>query len=839
MNRLSRCLSCLGLGLGLLGVSATAQAQQGFRRPGPLPAFGRDPVGNHDTTAAVTNPSLLGFLPGAEFRWSSAYLDEQAQVPWQGHALAFGFPIPFLHLGTALRLDMLAPPEAALLPRYQMLTWALGVRLSDASALGLSWQRSYSETAWMHGLSSWSFGWTGRPWNQVGLGVTARAVNSPSNSHGGELDPAWDVALSIRPLSNDWLQIGLQSTYVLPEWSADYWMPRLSAEIGLPSFGALRADLTIVDPDERALNREWLASLSLVARFDGPHGGVDLAGGTLLGNGLGRDAKDSAHQNITMDLALRSWRETASVKVPHFALNIRIDETPNAREHVALLRQLWDIAEHEPAIDAVVLLPRAAPADGTARTQELRDAISYLRAKGKKVICHLDDAGGPELYLCSAADRILIHPAGSIRYSGMSSTQFYFKGLFEKLGVRADFVRIGEHKSAPESLTREGPTEVARQDRERLLREVERQWLKGVAEGRRLSSEVLAARVAKGPFVSSEAKLAGLVDDYAYEDEIDARLEALLGRRLLRVDEVADRAAPTYGAVRRVALVYVDGDMVDGRSQTIPLIDTRLAGARTLSETLRDLRADPGVAAVVLRVESPGGSALAADTLWREIQLLQHEKPVVVSMGATAASGGYYVASPAERIFANPASITGSIGVFYGKVDVAELLRKIGVSTDTFRTAPHADGESMFRPYTDDEREELRRKVAQYYDVFLTRVAIGRRLDKATVDRAGQGQVFTGTQAVANRLVDELGGLRQALAFARARAGLPETSPVEELPPPDSSVLGALLGLEGVREPVGVKLPAALLDLARGFGPFVVHRVDRPFARLEWIATPP
>jgi protease-4 len=276
--------------------------------------------------------------------------------------------------------------------------------------------------------------------------------------------------------------------------------------------------------------------------------------------------------------------------------------------------------------------------------------------------------------------------------------------------------------------------------------------------------------------------------------------------------------------------------MVDGRSQTIPLIGTRLVGSYTIAESIKKARENPLVGAVVLRVETGGGSAMAADVIWRELERTTKIKPVIVSMGTAAASGGYYIASPGTRVFANPLTITGSIGIFYGKADVSELLRKLGVNVEVYKTAPRADAESIFRPFTDEEKTELKRKVWQFYDVFLQRVADGRHLTKEQVDAIGQGRVWTGEQAVANKLVDELGGLRQALAYARSVAGLSDHAPIEEFPPPNTSLIGRLLGIEGVSENLPSHLqvlPPGMMDMVRALGPFIVHPADRPLARME------
>lgn len=824
-----------------LGFSQPAGAQSAFDRPNAVPAPGRDAVSTVDTTAVVMNPAVLAFLPGAELRWTGVFLNERSQLPQQGHAFALGFPIPFLRLGTALRVDLVSPPTGSAYPAYQLLNWGAGIKLTDASAIGVAWQRTYSDSRLFHGIDAWALGYTARPWDAIGIGLWGRAINAPLSDGYYRLDPSLEVALSIRPFGNDSIELGLMNTYIYPRYMPDYFVPRASLGIKLPGFGRFRADVAISDPDNRTGYRSWLATGGIVVNFNGPQGGTEFGAGTLVGQAHGDDTRYKAYSNLYFDAAVRGFRASAAVDVPHTAVRFVLEDTPNTRGHVALLRKLWAIAEQEDSVDAVVLELRDTPARNLAYAQELRDAVEYLKAHGKRVLCHLDDAKGAALYLCSSADRILIHPAGGIRFSGLSTTHFYFKNLLDKLGIRADFVRIGDHKSAPESLMREGPTEIARSDAQHMLEALNHQVVAGIAQGRHLTPAQTTAAIGKGPFVSSEAKAAGLVDQFAYSDQIEEQVQQLIGHTVMVVDDpLAQRESSHFDAVRKVAIVYIDGDMVDGKSQTIPLFGNKLVGSSTISETLRQLRTDPTVGAIVLRIESPGGSALAADTLWREIQLTNAPggKPVVVSMGGVAASGGYYVASPASRVFANGATITGSIGVFYGKADVAELLRKIGVNTETQRTAPRADAESVFRPFTDEERTELERKVRQFYEVFLSRVSIGRKMARDAVDAVGQGRVYTGEQALQNHLVDELGGLRQALQSARQLAHLAEHAPIVEYPPPDTSFIGRLLGLEGVSLRTQVPLPGPLLDMARALAPFSVQEPDRPFARLEWVTTP-
>jgi len=817
-------------------------------QPTRLPALGRSAVSDEDTTALVVNPANLAFMQREEFRWTGMFLNENATATYQGHAFAFGFPIPYLPLSTGLRLDIVSPPSAASRAlfgaddsRYEWLTWGLALKASDAVSLGFSLQRSYSNQLSAHDLATWSLGFTSRPSDYFGFAVVGHNLNAPSNAAGGYIDRSYNIAFALRPLRTRALELGLEGQYV--SHADGYWVPHATLGVDVPELGRLRGEFSYSDPGNEAGRKAWLASASIAFAFNGSTGSAEATGGSLFGDGLGHAAKGRAQDNLGFEIAAHGWREPAAAESPRHALRIRIEDTPNVRGHTALLRKLWDIAEHEPTVSGVVLELRTAPASSMAHTQELRDAVYHLRQAGKRVLCHLEDGDGASLYLCSAADRILLNPAGGIRYAGIKTRYFYYANLLKKLGIRADFVRIGLHKSAPEEFMNDGSSDVSRADKIDLLQQVERNFTVGVAAGRHLDAEDLRARIAKGPFVASEAKYAGLVDGFAFDDQLEEEISKLVGYPvLLSDDHRAPRAPEYFGDNSGIAVVYVDGDMIDGRSQTIPLLGMKLVGSYTIAESLKKARENPKIGAVVLRVETGGGSAMAADVIYREVQLTAAVKPVIVSMGSAAASGGYYISAPGTHVFANPLTITGSIGIFYGKADVAELMRRVGVSLEVYKTAPRADAESIFRPFSPEERTELGRKVAQFYDVFLTRVASGRKLSKAEVDAVGQGRVWTGEQALERKLVDELGGFRQALELARKLGNVPEQGPIVELPPPDTTIIGRLLGIDGVKEdpPVAAALlPSQLLDLVRALAPFVAHASDKPLALMEFTPVAP
>jgi protease-4 len=829
-------------GAALLAAAFTAaslRAQTPDDRATPLPAFGRSIVSNQDTSAIVQNPANLALMPAWDLRWQATFLDERALVPWQGHAFGFAAPIDLLNLGIGLRVDLLDPPVGNPNSRfgnrsnYAWLAGALAYAPSNSVSLGASFQRSYSENPLLDAQGTWSVGYTVRPMNQFGLAVVGHDLNAPTNGAGGHVDRSYDIGLALRPFTSRVVELGLEGKYV--DAYDPYWIPRATLGVDIPELGRLRGDFSLTDPDEGdGRQRSWLASVQMAFAFNDVSGTLELAGGTTFGNGLGRSASRAAGSDLITDVAFRGAREPSGNEPAAYALRLRIEETPSVRAHVALLRRLWQIADDEPHVAEVVLELRTSPADSFAHVAELRDALWYLRQRGKRVLCHLEDADGASLYLCSAASRILVNPAGGIRFAGLKTRYFYLKSLLDKLGIRADFIRIGAHKSAPEMFMRDGSSEVAREDKIDLLQQFERHFVQGVAAGRKQTPEAVRAHIAKGPFVASEAKAAGFVDDVAFDDQLEAEAGKLVGYPLKVIDDDrrVPRASANFGNGKRIGIVYVDGDMVDGRSQNIPFLGVKLAGSYTIADSIKQLREDPRVGAVVMRIETGGGSSMAADVIWRQLQLTAAVKPVVVSMGSAAASAGYYIATPATRIFASPLSITGSIGVFYGKADVSELLKKIGVSVEVFKTAPKADVESLFRPFTPEERAELTIKVGQFYDTFLTRVSQGRRMTKSAVDAVGQGRVWTGEQALARKLIDEIGGLRQALEEARRLADLPSDAPIVELPV-ESNFIGKLIGMAGAHASEKPVLPGQLLEFARALAPFAVHPPDSPLMRLE------
>ena len=466
-----------------------------------------------------------------------------------------------------------------------------------------------------------------------------------------------------------------------------------------------------------------------------------------------------------------------------------------------------DRAAGDPRVKGIVV--RVGPLGaGWARVQELRDALVRFRATGKSSWAHLEYAGNLEYYLATGCERIAAAPTALLSVSGLSAEVTFFKGALDKVGVQAQFEGVGKYKNAPNQFTEIGFTDPHREQMESLVDSLYGQYVAAVAESRGLEEEQVRRIIDRGPFDAEEASTFGLVDELLYRDEIEERLPGAERVGLARY--VRDGRGFGFDGRPKVALVYVVGEIMPGESDSSPFGGSTLAGADTIGRGLRQAAEDDSIRAIVLRVDSPGGAGVAADAVWREVSRARLRKPVIASMGDAAASGGYYVAMNAHAIVAEPGTITGSIGVFLGKFSLGGLYEKLGLSHETVRRGDNAGIFSSWEPWTEEERARIRSLNQAFYRTFIAKAAEGRQRSTDEIDAVAQGRVWTGEQAVANGLVDRLGGLPVALDEARERAGIAPGQPIRlvVLPEPrsvlqtllqrrDEDVLVRLLGPEG------------------------------------------
>lgn len=437
-------------------------------------------------------------------------------------------------------------------------------------------------------------------------------------------------------------------------------------------------------------------------------------------------------------------------------------------------------AERDPKVKGLLLrLDRCSMS--WAQMQELRAALSSFRAHGKRILVHAHDLNMRSYYLASAADRIAVHPLSEVVLPGFSTRAAFLKGTLDKLGIIAQPVRHGKYKSAVEVFTEDSLTPSNREQLEALINSLYEDWTRDVAQARNLSLDSLEALIQRAFFLAADARTAGLVDTICYDDELDSIVCGEF-HGLKRLPENKFRPTDPYAFDWRrpeatVAIVYASGSIRAGESGTDFLTGERALGAATLVRAIRQARDNRSVKAVILRIDSPGGDGFASDLIWREIDLCRKKKPVIVSMSSMAASGGYYIACAADRIYALPATITGSIGVFSLDFVTEGLYNRLGIRRESVKRGEHADmGETRER--TPEEDSMMQRIVDHFYEQFVNKVASGRGLAPSYVDSVAQGRVWSGKDAQAVGLVDSLGGFLHAYDHALRRTGLSECEPV-------------------------------------------------------------
>lgn len=459
---------------------------------------------------------------------------------------------------------------------------------------------------------------------------------------------------------------------------------------------------------------------------------------------------------------------------------------------------------------------------GLAQIQDMRDAIAYFRESGKPALIYSDTIGElgnatPAYYLASAFDEIWLQPSGGVGLTGLAIEQPFLKAFLDDLGVRANVLQRYEYKSAAETFSETEMSEANKEALDALFGSIFDQIVDGIADSRGLSAGEVRAQMANGPLIAQEALDADLVDRLAYWDEFDARLEedftdaqhVSVGRYLSY--GLPDSDAP---ADQSIALIHAVGAIQRGEAEESPFGGSTTIGSETLSDAVRSAAEDDGIEAILMRIDSPGGSYVASDTIWREVvRAREAGKPVVVSMGNTAASGGYFIAMPADTIFAQPGTITGSIGVIANKFVFEEALEKLNINWTTLTYGDNGDIFSIARNFNEAELARLNRTLDAIYDDFTTKAAQGRNMSVEDMHAVAKGRVWSGEDAKRVGLVDELGGLSDAIDHTKVAIGLTPDDLVRlvRYPPPKDPLQSLLEALEDGALPFGLNSTLELL----------------------------
>ena len=811
-------------------------------------------TGEHDAYSVVKNPAGLMYVGGFSAGLGLNLGDDEdatATGPGLGLYLARSFSgglIPPLGLGVAF--EFLQPSRAALDPdpgSPTRISLAAAMPLGRRAALGLSYHRLFDDPGLAtDAVSSLDVGMSLRIGSHWAFGAVIRDLNAPVAA-GVPVQRRYELELLSRPLATDRLELAVGGRIGETRADIDGWA-RISARVarGLYLKGEFTTrELKVIETTPIGVDeyddREYLATA-----------GVEISlgsvGATFLASAGQSDSIERRLTNGVVYLRASSEQIPSLVAPPKRIERIELTGGVGERRLTGVLLYLRKIAR-DPDVVAVVLQIDGVAA-GWASVQELRTEVMRVRQAGKKVFAYIVAANTRDYFLATAADKIYLDPAGGIRLTGFAGTSTYVKGTFDKLGVSAQFEKIEEYKSAPEQWTHEAPTEPAQRMRNALYDSLYAGVLDAISQSRGIDRETARGLIDRGPYTAGDLGTVKKPDDPATPSSSGAgsgseggaadsgktgikpgmtkdgrprRFGDVLEANSPLVDAIAGpekvakliikelgaaypvARAPRHRAERwslpQIAVIYITGDIVSGKSRTIPFLGRRLVGGDTIVRAIAVARANPRVKAIVLRIDSPGGSALASEIMAREVFKTRGIKPIICSMGDVAASGGYFAAAGCDMIFADPMTITGSIGIFYGKFDLSGLLSRLGISWHTYKRGAGSDMESYFRPYTDEERKFVKERIRYFYTRFIDAVAQGRGMTREQVDAVGRGRVWSGTQAKEQGLVDELGGLSDALTVAKARIGLTDDDRVRLviLPQQRRSLASRLLGVPGLQ----------------------------------------
>jgi protease-4 len=780
----------LGLGVGLTPREAAAAPEVGERRstlrdldhPSTIIA------GEADGAATVMNPSNLGFLRGVSGVLEGSVAGRGSLRRGSGVGAFLGIPLGLKALGlgrlVALglgyqvlfpkRIDVfnLPPGESIVDARFHKLSFALAVPLERwvrGLSVGLAYGRLFSRSNPLaDGVNQLDLAMTYRAHERVALGLVARGLNAPRMALGDQWDRhpiELDPEIAVRPLGTRNLELGVGGR-IIPmrrtgplRWPAP-WQPRARASFAVGPIGLFsEAELLLIGQvdDQGAASfgpgMRWIAGLSVDLRH------VGVAGGPV--GGLGGLDGGAARLRVSAE------RYDAPAPRPREVTRIRLADFRGDRK----LARLVELLEALPAGSAIAVETRGM-SYGWAQAEELREALMRLRERGGEILAYLEGASLGTYYVASAADRIVAHPQRRLGIVGVHAEVYYFGELLEKLGARGEFLRIAEFKARPETYERASATAPVAAQRELFYGDLYATVVAAIAGAREVAPEVVRGWVDAAPLGPDEARTRGLIDALAYADELDDALEDWLERPVkLRAPSKRPEHAHALGRGPEIAVVHVDGILRGGASFKVPLVDQRIAGAKTLTKAIAGVRKDPRVRAVVVRIDSIGGSVAAAAAITRELELTAAKKPVIVSFGNIAASGGYYVATAGSVIFTDALTSTGSIGIFRPKVDLSGFLSKLGVGVDRIQRGAAAGIGAWTKPYSEAERAAALAGIEASYRIFTERVAAARGLDAAAVDAVARGRIWRGVRALDRGLADHDGGLYDALVHARALLG--------------------------------------------------------------------
>lgn len=778
-----------------------------------LPNLPMDSVAtSDDITSLYFNPAGLGYHPIQV----GYFYGHNPEDSLDDHTL-------FLNLfGIAFSTQWRNGPDDSWARRY---TFGTGLINTEVFSLGTSYAWFDSNDPVLADYGQFDVGGMLRPFRFISFGAVARGLNNPE-FRGESLKTRWDLGVAVRPLPSapEALTLAVDTTWDIKE-NARELIPRYSIE-AVPFSG-----LTLYGGWDNYTNiffglkfSQDITQLSFQSNIPSKRGAF-YSGGLLVGQE--RFITDFEATGRYLEISLDT--EFSEQKQEGFLF------LPDNITHFEILKAIRT-AQNDPQIRGILLTGRKFKG-GWGQAEELRSELIQFAGQ-KPVYAYLESAGNKEYYIASVAEKIYMPPAATLEIPGLSIESYYLKDLFSKLGIQADFLHIGEYKTAPETFTRSEPSQYQKEQLTAYLSDMAAEFKRAVIEGRdNLDENTIEQLISRGIYTAEKARQKGLIDSVQYRDdvkkELSRNLTASINWNTSLKSYLKESFYEDYWGPRPVlAVVVLDGEVMSGSSRPTGILSDNTIGSESVAELLQRLRNDSSVKGVVLRINSPGGSSLASDIIWKEIRLLHEEKKfVTISLGNVAASGGYYLAVGGDDIVANRSTLTGSIGIFTGKFSLKGFYDMIGVNKSIFKTHPNAAIYSENDTFTEAEKVLIREQLGDFYELFLQRVRRSRQMPMNKIRKNAAGRIYSGKEARKSGMVDHNGGLMLAIELTRIKAGLDQRNLKIALYPNKGSAL-SMLG-----DPNRLALPGIVREAARLLSSSEKIRDEKVFFMLPYDIT--
>jgi len=753
----------LGTGLTLFSISpALADViEDSFNFNNTEISGANAPATSDDAGALVINPGGIGIKSEGELFFSNSITGSQ-----QTNLLAtFGN----INLG----YQQFNPLGKKLKPLRKYIV-GTGYPIFRGFNLGLTYHNIQSTDGSNIGTSSIDLGLISRPVDFLSAGIVVRNLNTPFFDQ-SQINRVYAGSLGFRPGGNDRFTITIDA-----EWVEGSPAEKIRGRLGLETEfidGINLRGKVYADPKLEQL--AWSVDLGLNFPYIG-------AGYFRMQDTKSENVRDAVYAKVSLNHG-RSLFQKENVRMAEIKFNGLVKPIKNVSKGLFVIEQKDSVYDYLQEIEnaekdkdiAGIVLNLENFQIGLGAAEEIRNKLYLFKKSGKKIVAYLHSPEIKHYYLASIADHVVMHPIGEINFSGLAITNYYFRDLLDRVGIEAQFEKFGKYKSATEIYTEKTASAEDEQQTKKMLEDFYESLIRPIAERRKIDPQKLKEIVDQKSLLSAvDARDLRLVDEIAYFDQIgkiSANLAELKGEFPLIDLSRREYRKYKWRENNKIAIINAGGVITEGKSTTDFFSGETTMGAETICKMLKEAREDEEIKAIVFRIDSGGGSAMASDLIARELQLFREEgKPIVISMANISASGGYWLSAQADKIIANEKTLTGSIGVFTGKVNFAGLLEKLGINNKTFKIGEHADYLSQSRAFSPEERKIVNESAATIYRIFLEKVSSGRKLQISEVEKLAQGKVYSGIKAKEIKLIDEIGGLEKAVEIAAELAKIKE-----------------------------------------------------------------